>query len=250
MLKTLDVLELLAYVDRPLGAAEVASHLRFSRNVAFRILTTLKSRGYVRQDEESHKYGLGLQIIYLGSAVPESKGLRQLALPFLRELRDQYQETANLVVPDGASILYIERLDSPHILRLCAEIGTRHPVHGTALGKAILSHLSPEKIDALLGPGPYPQLAENTITDRRRLLAELEQVRMRGYALDREERAAGVSCVGAALLDSAGNPIGAVSLSGPTERMMEHVDQNEIGRSVSAAAQEISRLLGWEPGSS
>lgn len=245
VLRALDVLELLAHLGQPAGAADVAAHLNISRNAAFRLLTTLKSRGYVSQDEDSRKYRLGLELFHLGNAVPESKDIRGVARPFLERLRDAYQETANLVLPHGKTVLYIERLESPHSLRTSTEVGTRYPLYCTALGKSILSQLPLEAVQALLGPAPFRRLTENTIVDYEHLLPELEEVRKRGYAIDRAERGAGVWCVGAAFLDAQGKPIGAISLAGPTHRMEAHLTGGKIGQDVRAAAEEISRLLGY-----
>jgi DNA-binding IclR family transcriptional regulator len=243
VLRALRVLELLARLGQPVGAGDVATHLGISRNTAFRLLATLKSRGYVTQDEDSRKYRLGLELFHLGNAVSGSKDIRRLALPFLEQLRDAYQETANLVLLHQNTVMYIERLESPHSLRISTEVGTRYPLHCTALGKAILSHLPTEKVKTLLGPAPFRRLTENTLVDYEQLLPELEEARRQGYALDRAERSAGVVCVGAAFLGAEGKPVGAVSLAGPFHRMEGYLAEGKIKESVRAAAEEMSRCL-------
>lgn len=245
VLRALDVLDLLARLGQPAGAADVAAHLDISRNAAFRLLTTLKSRGYVSRDEDSRKYRLGLELFHLGNVVPESRDLRSAALPFLEQLRDSYQETANLVLLHAGSVLYIQRLESPHSLRMATDVGARYPLHCTALGKAILSKLPLETVRAMLGPAPFRRMTDNTIVNYEQLIPELQKISELGYAVDWAERGAGVCCVGAAFLDGQGRPIGALSLSGPMHRMETYVTEGRIGQSVKAAAEELSRILGY-----
>ena len=244
VLRALDVLELLASSGQPMGAAEVASHLDILRNGAFRLLSTLRSRGYVEQDAETRKYWLGLRLFQLGNAVFGGQDIRRLAFPILEDLRNRFQETVNLALLDGEWVLYVERIESPRSLRTSTAIGTRVPLYCSSLGKAILAHLPPEQVDALLSSGLHTARTENTITDPQALLAELEVIRRRGYALDKEENMAGVRCVGAPIFDSLGRAFAAVSVSGPTQRIAEHIAQGEIARDVMSAARQISERLG------
>jgi DNA-binding IclR family transcriptional regulator len=134
--KAIAVVELLANSECPMGPAEIASHLNMSRNAAFRLLTTLHSGGWVEKDAEARKYQLGLKLFQLGSAAFRSRDVRRLAFPIAEELRNRYEETVNLALLDGAQVVYVERLESRRSLRTATAIGTRAPLHCTALGKA------------------------------------------------------------------------------------------------------------------
>jgi len=244
VVRALDVLELLASSGQPMGAAEVASHLGILRNGAFRLLTTLRYRGYVEQDAETHKYWLGLRLFQLGNAVFGGQDIRRLAFPILGDLRNRFQETVNLALLHDEQVLYVERIESPRSLRTSTAIGTRTPLYCSSLGKAILAHLSPEQVDALLSSGPRTAHTENTITDPQALLAELEVIRRRGYSLDKEENMIGVRCVGSPIFDSLGRAFAAVSVSGPAQRIAEHIAQGDIAGDVMSAARQISERLG------
>jgi DNA-binding IclR family transcriptional regulator len=247
VLRALDVLELLAQSGQPMGASEVASALKISRNAAFRLLATLGLRGYVEQDRDSRKYRLGLKLFQVGNAVFAVRDIRRLAIPILEELRNRFQETVNLALLDGGQILYVERIESQRSLRTATAIGFRAPLHCTALGKSILAHSPSLQAGIQENPGSLEKLTENTITDPETLLAELEGVEERGFALDREEQMIGVRCVAAPVFDSQGRPCAAISLSGPAQRISEQIAQGEIIRGVVWAARQLSERLGYIP---
>ena len=244
VVRAMDALELLASSGQPMGAAEVASHLGIPRNGAFRLLTSLRSCGYVEQDAETRKYWLGLKLFQLGNAVFGGQDIRRLAFPVLEKLRNRFQETVNLALLDGEQVLYVERIESPRSLRTATAIGTRAPLYCTSLGKAILAHLPPQQVETILSSGPLAARTGNTITDPQKLLAELELIRRRGYALDEEENMIGVRCVSAPIFDSLGTVLAAVSVSGPAQRIAEHIAQGEIASHVMNAARQISERLG------
>jgi len=244
VLHALDILDLLAQSREPLGAAEVASRLNMPRNAAFRLLVTLGARGYVHQDEETRKYRLGFQLLRLGNAVQESRDIARLARPLLTSLRNHYEETVNLALLEGNQVLYIERIESPRSLRTSTATGTRAALHATSLGKAILAFSTAEQVHAWLGDGPLPAVTEHTVTARTKLMAHLEAIRKRGYALDLEESVIGVCCIGAPVFDAHDRPFAALSLSGPAHRMRAYLAQGDIARDVLSSAKELSRLLG------
>jgi IclR family KDG regulon transcriptional repressor len=230
--KAIAVVELLASSDHPMGPAEIASRLQMSRNAAFRLLTTLHSCGWVEKDAEARNYQLGLKLFQLGSAAFRSRDIRRLAFPIAEELRNRYEETVNLALLDGAQVVYVERLESRRSLRTATAIGTRAPLHCTALGKAILAHLPHEQASALLASEPMVALTDGTITDHAALSAELEAIRQQGYAQDIEENSIGVHCLGAPIFDSYGRVIAALSVSGPAQRMAEYADRGDMAADV------------------
>ena len=245
VLKALDVLECLADAERALSAQQVARDCGLSRPTAYRLLTTLQARGYVAGGEESH-YRLGAAVLRLGQSVLDQIELPELAKPALRELSRQTGETAHLGVLDGAEVLYLDKVEGSHRVRLRSAIGTRGPLHCTSLGKAILAHLPAAERDALLARLDLPRRTPRTITDRASLVAHLAEVRARGYALDEIENEEGVLCVGAPIFDHTGRTFAAVSISGPDFRLSGRIA--ELAGHVTRAARAVSRELGYLPG--
>ena len=244
--RALDLLEALAEAPAgaPLGVSEVARRAGVTKSAAFRILANLERRGYVAKDPVNARYSLGTQLVYLGERSLGAIDLRAAARPALEALQQRFGETVNLGVRDGAEVVYVDMIESSHGLRMAARIGGRDYLHSTALGKAILAFLLPAERDHLLyAPAGLPARTERTITDPARLRAELERVRERGIAEDRDENEVGARCLGAPIFDHRGGVAGAISLSAPDSRL-DDARATEVAAAVRAEAASITRRLG------
>lgn len=212
--RALDLLEMLADADGAVGLSELAATSGLPLPTVHRLVRTLATRGYVRQ-EASRRYTLGSRLIRLGET--STRILGTWLRPFLAQLVRETGETANLAVLDGDDVVYIAQAPSPHSMRMFTEPGRRVRPHCTAVGKALLAQLPAEHTRALLERGGMPAYTATTITDPALLLAQLEVVRMQGYAMDEGEQEVGVRCFAVAVPD-APTPL-AISSSGPQARM-------------------------------
>lgn len=219
MERTLDILEALA--DRgEAGIAQLSHQVGLHASTVHRLLSTLIARGYVRQNNETGRYLLGLKALDVARAVRDHLDLRMEALPILRELMQKSGETANLAVLDGCHLVYLEQVSSPGwMLRMFVQVGARAPLHSTASGKILLAHLPETELHAMLASYPLVPYASRTIVDRSVLISELEEVRRDGYATDYGEQEEGVSCVAAPVRDFTGRVVAAISISGPWIRI-------------------------------
>ena len=250
VLKSLDVLDCLAAARRPLSAPKIAKLCQVSRPTAYRLLTTLRGRGYVMVDDD-YNYSLGTKILALARVVLDTMNLPKMAQPYLHELSQLSQETAFMSILDGVKILYIAKEESPHVqdsqaFQMRSSVGTRIDLHMSAMGKAILANLSPEERSTLLDRLTLTRYTNQTITDRDTLIHELEQTRQRGYAIDNCEGDDWVRCVAAPVYDSGGRVLGAISAAGPAHRMTLDYIQNLSG-DVVRVTQALSRQLGQTP---
>ena len=166
VLKALDVLECLASAEQPLSAQEVAQRCSLSRPTAYRHLITLLTRDYVTNCEDDRYYQIGPKVLELSKSFLDRLDLLELAKTSMRELSRTSQETIHLTVLDGTEILYVAKVDGPQSVRMYSAIGTRNPLYCTAMGKAILAFLPPEKRTALLDQTTLAPRTANTITDR------------------------------------------------------------------------------------
>lgn len=235
----LSMIDLIAGEPGRLRAADIAARLGLTRSTAYRILAALNGAGMIRLDPVSQTYVLGPHLFDLArvSDLESWPGARDV----LQELRDQTGETVYLHVPDGEQLRMIDRHESAHPLRTAAALGSRRPLHAAAAGKAFLAFLDPRKQTALLRAIDFAPRTERTITRRDLLQAQLELIRRTGYAIDDEEVYAGIRCCGAPIMDENGEPIGAISVSGPAYRVtMERLAQ--LGPDVAAAARRIGKL--------
>lgn len=220
--RVMDIFDVLGNNPDGVSLADVAEATDLPKSSAFRYLTTLESRNYVEKDRETGNYRIGRSLLPTRGRQLEMLGER--AGPVMEELRDRFGETVNLGVLDGDRISYIEILESPKRMRLAARRGDRHPIHSTALGKAIAATLPEAVVTSILVGEGMPQLTPRTITEVDRFLVELEEIRQRGYALDDRENEEDGRCIAAAL-PGADLPA-AISISAPASRLaMEEVEE-------------------------
>jgi IclR family acetate operon transcriptional repressor len=241
--KALEILDVFARTGKPtLTLHEVSQLTRLSKNTVFRVLYTLGEHGYIVK--RGHDYQLGPRAADLGHAKTRPRDLLAAAGPRLDELRNQFGETVNLGVLDGAQIRYVDVRESRHRFRLAERVGGSDYLHCTALGKATLAFLPFDEVRRLLKQEGMLTQTPNTITTISALKAELAVVREQGYALDREESMEGAFCVAAPILDREGAPVAAISISGPTTRF-NSASTPAASRALMDAATEIRSAMGY-----
>ena len=225
------------------SASAVARALGLSRSATYRIIETLKEKGFLEVDPASKKLRPGIKSIELGvGAISEVDAFR-LSPPYLRDLAEATLETVFLAVMDAGSMVYIFQEEGPRAVKMSSKLGSRRPLHCTALGKAFMSALPDEDRRSLVESLDLREFTANTITDAGALLAELEQTKARGYAVDNAEIEEGVRCLGAPILDYKRLPVAAISVTGLAERVMRK--EEEMSRLLVDATSEISRRLGY-----
>lgn len=242
--KGIALVNLLAAHPRGLRLADVIRRADVPKATALRLLDALADDGLVRCDDAG-LYRLGPQCAVWGSAFLDQLDLRTEAYDLLARLAEVSGETAHLGIPDGPRILYIDKIDSPHSLRMFSRVGARNPMHCTGLGKAILAYADPALTGDVIAAG-LERRTENTITDADGLRAELARIRRVGYAVDDVENEEGVRCVGAPVFDHRGTPVAAFSVAGPVSRMTrERI--SALAREIAEAGRDLSRRLGHRP---
>lgn len=242
--RALDIITMLSLKKGGLGVTEIANNIDINKSSVYRILSTLVQYGYVEQDEETGRYKLGYKFLEISSKLLESIDLRGEARPFLQELESETNEVIHLVVYDQGEVVYIEKLEGNETLRMHSKVGKRAPMHCTSVGKAILAQLPDNVIEGIIERKGMPVHTIHTITDKEVLMKELEQVRVRGYALDLEENEIGITCIAVPIFDHTGNVVSAVSISGPTLRMTEE-RLEQLHKRMITIGKQISERLGY-----
>jgi IclR family acetate operon transcriptional repressor len=237
------LLEIAGRGGRGMTLSECAAVLGYSKATTHRILQTLTRREFLRLDEERGTFTLGVTNLRLGIEFLESIDLRREALPMLRALAESTGETAHLGRLSGTDVVYIEKVESSHAVRMYSRVGDTMPAYSTGVGKAVLAFLDEAAIERHL-PEVLSPRAANTITDREALREELERTRERGYSLDDVENEEGIRCAGAPVFDHTGGVQAGISVAGPASRMT--VDRlHELGPQVRAEADRVSARLGY-----
>jgi DNA-binding IclR family transcriptional regulator len=184
-------------------------------------------------------------VVELGEKVLGQIDIRRIAGPHLRELATITEETCHLAVIDGLDIVYADKAESEHSIRLFSVPGMRMPIYCTAMGKAMLAAMDEGERAALLDQVDLQPRSPNTITDRKLLEADLVETVERGFSMDMGENEIGTRCVGAAILDRDDRPVAALSASGPENRMGDERMVRQ-GEEVAKMAAQIGLELGRE----
>jgi DNA-binding IclR family transcriptional regulator len=241
--KTLDILDAFVRSEKPLlSLQELSIETGLNKNTVFRILYTLAEHGYV--SKENHLYQLGQKTADLGKARLHGQNLVTVAGPYLTSLRDEFGETVNLGVLSGGSVSYVDVRECHERFRLAERIGGTDPLHSTALGKAQLAFLPRDEIRSLMKQCGMKKYTDYTITSISALQSELKQIRGTGYAVDNQESMIGAFCVAAPILNTAQQPVGAISIAGPLLRF-DHSQVPQVSSALRKAAREIQRKLGY-----
>ncbi|MGH9246505.1 MAG: IclR family transcriptional regulator [Acidimicrobiales bacterium] len=240
------VLKAFTSKHRVFGVTELAHHLGLSTSSVHRLLTTLESEHLIERDPHTGKYQLGLAVYDLAAAMSAGYDLSEALLPPMTVLRNRTGETVQVAVLDGRQVVYVERLDSPHTLRLFLEVGRRNWAHCSSTGKVLLAFLPKEKLDRVLAGWDMPAITPYTIVDPELLRKELAEVRDLGYAANLSESEVGVTSVAAPIRDGTGHVIAAMSVAGPATRMDPEL--NLLRYAVMEAAAVASRRLGHHHG--
>jgi len=222
---------------------ELAGHLAMNKATAFRMLHTLLDAGFVDRDEESGRYRLGMRFYSLGKTAVRHEQLKWQALPPLMTLAEQTGETVYVGILYEGDAVVVQVVDGIELVRMHAFVGKRSPAHASALGKVLLAHLPDAEVEAYAETYGLKAFTPNTFTDLAAFREELRRIRDDGHALDREEMAPGLRCIGVPVTDHTGRPFATVSLSAPVDRMGPERIATLIPQ-VKTAAAEISRMLG------
>lgn len=242
--RAVEILECLASAGDGLTVTEVARRVGASKSAAFATLQTLEGHGVAASQGEgtSRRYRLGLALARLGETAISQVSLRDIAMPVLRELTESTGMTARVAVPENGSAVVVGRVNAPGAVRFDLHMGRREPPHCTGVGKAMLAELTDDVAKELAEHSGMPARTARTITDVGRLLDNLAEVRRHGYALDDEEDAAGVFCVGSAVRDHRGACAGAISVTG-LKLDLSPAHLHKIGETVREHAARITAIL-------
>ncbi|MBA1335994.1 MAG: Transcriptional regulator, IclR family [Firmicutes bacterium] len=236
----LEVLDLLSS-NYELSATEVGRMLNIGKSTAFRLLTTLENRGYVKKNS-NNKYRLGMKFAFMGSIVLDRMEIIKHSHPFLEELTKDTNETTHLVIlEEDNNVRFVDKVTSPSTIRMESFIGLKRPAYCTATGKVLLAYKDENAINEYLKNTNFIQYTQYTVKNAEELREILMQIRKDGYGIDANESEIGLTCYAAPILDPSGKAIAAISVSGPSERM--YINKQKLISSIKSTAYEISNSI-------
>jgi DNA-binding IclR family transcriptional regulator len=234
---------LMFVASRPRSINDVAEHLGVHPTTALRILHTLLAWRMLNRRPDG-SYRLGAAVIELGHRALEAVDIRDIAQPFMRQIHEATGETVHLALLENDHVVYIDKIESQHPVRMYSRIGLVAPLHCTGVSKAILAFLDDEQRVGVVAKADFTAYTAHTLTTPETLLADLALSRERGYALDDEEHELGIRCVAAPILHADGSVAASVSVSTAgarvdRERLLSYVEPLFAG--TRAAARELGR---------
>lgn len=245
--KFMAVLQLIADAPGQLDISRLAKQAPYPRATIYRLVAALMAEGLVTQNAEDGTYRPGPRLLALASKTWESSDLRTIARSHLVALRDATDEVVHLAVPSNHDrMVYIDKIEGVNRVQMKTSIGAQVELHSTSVGKAWLSGLPEDKLQAILRSLDLKKHTVNTFTDPFSLLEELRRSRERGYAVDNEENEADILCIGSPIYNRAGEPVGTVSVSMPTYRH-DSVRHRQFAKLVKDTAATISKELSLLP---
>lgn len=237
--KVVAVTEALEHKER---LSEIAHAARLPISTVHRILQQLTALGWVRVDDNG-SYRIGARLLALVGQAGEESNLVRSARETLLALRDRTGHTVHFAVRHGDEAVYVDKLDGRRAYQMRSRIGLSISLHSTAIGKSILARLPEEEVRAIAARTGLPARTNRTITDVSVLLEHLALVRRHRFAVDNEENEAHVRCIGAAVIDHRGVPVGAISISSLAFEL-DAVEVRRLAPLVVAAARDVSAVLG------
>ena len=243
VLRSLDVLELFLDARHGLTAPEVVQRTGLPRTTVHELLTTLAERKYLRRDDTTATYHLGLSVFRLGNAFAERLDLHSVGLRVAQSVARQCDETVHVGILEGPDVVYVCKVDSTQSVRMVSRMGGRVPASCTAVGKMLLAHLPEADRSRLLRKG-LAKLTARSITEPHVLANQLDQIRATDVAFEAGESNPDVSCVAAPIRDHSGTVVAALSISVPDMRW-NHRSPAEWAAFASDGAALFSAELGF-----
>jgi IclR family pca regulon transcriptional regulator len=222
--------------------AELAQLTGFSRPAVRRFLITLERMGYVRGD--GGRWSLTPRVLAIGQHYTETHALIELAQPHLLALAERTHESASLAALDAGEVVYVARVPVHRMMSINVSVGTRVPAYATSMGRALIAWLPEEQARAVLDRHPRRAITPQTLTDLDDLVAELREVRTRGYSLVAEELEPGLLSASAPVRDRSGVVVGALASSTSTGRSSVEELRRDVVPLLLDAADRLSVSLG------
>lgn len=221
---------------------DMCNQFNLNKSTLHGILSTLEYHGFISKDSINSTYNLGAKIFELGTLYNDNLSIKKISKPYLIKLAQNFSETVHLAVLNEFTVLYIDKEESIHSLRMTSKVGTTDPLLTTAIGKCILSTLSIDKINTIFESVQLNKSTDYSLTDKSEILKELSTINRKGFALDLEELELGLNCIAVPIKNRLGEAIAAISISTPSSRFNKEKLEN-MKVELMKTCQEISNAL-------
>lgn len=225
------------------SVSELAETLNINKSTVSRTMATLASEGFVYKDPDTNKYRLGLSIISLSGIINNNTDIFNESQPVLNRLVESCGETAHISVLDNDEIIYLQKVECNHPVRILTHVGKRNPAYCTSSGKVLLAFSDDDIVERVIAKG-LKKFTKHTITNPTKLREHLQEIRVKGYAHSLEEFNEGVSSIATPIYDYTGKVVSALSVVAPKQRL-NNLKLKDITKKTINASKAISERLGY-----
>jgi len=242
--RAIKILEYLETSKEKPRLSDIATILDIPNGTAYNILRTLEEYKLIEREVSSKQYKLGFKLFQLGNHVEYIRELREVSLPFMRELTKESGETSHLGIMFEEALYFLEIIESPHTRKTRATVGLTLPLHAPAVGKVLLAFQPEEEREKRIYSIDLPKFTSSTITEREKLTEELELIVNQGYAVDNEEVFLGTTCIAVPVFDSSKKICAALGITGDTALVKKNM--SSLINIIQHEALNISFKLGYQ----
>lgn len=239
--KAFNILDCFTTNITELGVTEIAQLMDTNKSAVYRMLATMEALNVIQQNPENGKYRLGLKLFELGQKVAINKNFIAKARPHMEDLVQRAGETAHLAIYQNQKVYFLDKVVGRHDLQINSQIGSEKPIYCTGLGKIMLAFAEPD-YKRVIKNLHIEAVTKNTIINKQQLVAEIEQIKKQGFALDMEENEIGLICVAVPVFNNQGKFIAAISTSGPSARFNEDEIQTYTG-DLKQTAEQLKHIF-------
>ena len=243
--RALDILDCFNFQNRELSLSDVVDRTGLNKTTVKRLIANLATRGYLQQDPQTRKYQLGMRLFELGGVVFSSFSLRRAAAHPMAELQNNTGATVLLGVRMEDQLVYIDKREGDGMIRISSDIGWRRPLHYGMLGMVLMASLESKVVDRILKNHPLEAHTPFSITDVDAFSLRLEEIRVQGYAIEKEEAVEGLIGIAAPIKDYSRLVVAALGVALPTGRRNTDEDLAGIVKLVKNTCDKISAELGY-----
>jgi DNA-binding IclR family transcriptional regulator len=240
--RSLDILSCFSQNEPVLSLTEIAGRVKMPKSTVHRLLATLENKRFIKRDEATGLYHLGLRFIEMATLVLQDLDLERWAQPYLQRLCAECGETVDLAALDHEQVIYLQVVESPQRVKLAAAVGQRLPAFCTASGKAFMAYLPDGRVKKILNAG-LTRYTDNSRVSLEELRDELQLIRQRGFAISEQEYEKDINAVAAPILNDDSYPLMVIAIVGPSFRMPRE-RMMVLGQSIQATIETITREVG------
>jgi len=243
--RALDILDCFSFQKREQGLSEISEETGLNMTTAKRLIANLTSRGYLSQIPDSKRYQLGMRLFELGGIVFSSFSLRKVAAHHITHLQTETGFTVLLGALMDDQLVYVDKREGNAMIRIASDIGWRRSPHYGMLGMVLMAFLDPRRVKEILKKTPLEKHTDCSITDEDAFSIRLEQIRKKGFVLEREEAVEGVIGIAAPVRDYTRQVIGSLGVAIPMTKSNSKKDLEKTVELVEATCDAISSDLGY-----